>query len=320
MKQQNPGGLYEYPDSEECLSNEELEDLELTSPDGQEIPIYNSTGGRVLRRQIIVDRNQPPCGVLVDLSDIQGLYNPDAPIDLSDDFSDCSDSHSINVEAYPLAFLKTAGNVQADGIPPCFYSTLTEINRNVRKNHPAAKFFAFRENLDVEMDEDENHGDEGHANDHNLDRGNNEDGGDNGGLHGEQDEEDLPEEPMDIDDDDDGTTQSHFQAVKPICSQLYNHITHRVASRAGKHDSQQGTVTAAISGAFASTQKDKKTASRIREYCETGLPSDRFHDRISSPDAECPTACRAEFVYSIDVRALKDSSGRCVFSFSLGSF
>ena len=291
MKEDNPGGLYEFPNSEGCLSDKELEDLALTSPDGHEIPIYNSTGGRVPRRKIIVDKNQPPCGVLVDLSNIQELFHPDDIIDLSDDFSDSYDSHLINIDAYPLAFLRTAGNLQADGIPPCFYPSLTEINNNVRKNHPIANLNHPLADSDSKM------------------------GGDGGSHHGSANDYDS-----DLDIDDDDTTPSHLQAVKPIFSQFYNHITHRVASQAGKHDSQQGTVTVAISGAFANTEKDKTTASKKLEYCNISLPSERFHDRISSLDVECPTACRAEFVYSIDLRALKDPSGRYVRSFSFRSF
>lgn len=103
---------------------------------------------------------------------------------------------------------------------------------------------------------------------------------------------------------------SRVQVVKPVSSQFYNHITHRVASRSGRHDSQHGTVTAAISGAFANTDKDKKTASDRQSYCELCLPSERFGSRINQED--CPTSCRAEIVYSVDVGALKEPSGSYV--------
>jgi hypothetical protein len=113
--------------------------------------------------------------------------------------------------------------------------------------------------------------------------------------------------------DDPSHALSTYQAVKPVSSQFYNYLSHRVASRAGRHDSQQGSVTAAISGAFASSTKDKATALVKQDYCQDKLPSERFHGRITSVD-DCPTSCRAELVYSIDVRALKDQSGSYVVS------
>jgi hypothetical protein len=95
-----------------------------------------------------------------------------------------------------------------------------------------------------------------------------------------------------------------------VSCQFYNYIAHRVAGRAGQHDSQQGSVTAAVSGGFAETRRDKATAAQKRSFCEQGMPYERFHERISIDDP--PTSCRAELVYSIDVRALNDPSGSYV--------
>ena len=291
-----------------------MDDLPFTSPEGQEIHLYDCAGDRVSRRQVIVDRNQPPCGVLVNLDGIQGLFNPEfgnSSAHLSDDMSDASDSHLVNIDAYPLAFLGKAGNIQANGIPYCFYSKLTEINGDVRidnrsttrRGSPAGSTLSYRGSEDWDAEADRHVGDA------------------DGGAGDSDDGDDRAEETSDVEfNDEDGATRSHIQVVKPICSQFYNHITHRIASRAGRLDSQQGTVTAAIAGGYANTPKDSATASRMQTYCEFSLPSDRFHDRISSkkPEVECPTACRAEFVYSIDVRGLKDRSGSCVpFRFPL---
>lgn len=263
---------------------------------------------------MIVDRNQPPCGVLVNLDGIQGLFNPEfgsSSAHLSDDMSDASDSHLVNIDAYPLAFLGKAGNIQANGIPYCFYPKLTEINGNARiDNRSTARQGSLaRSTPSYHGGEDWDADAERHV-------------GDADGRAGDSDDgDDRAEKTSDIEcNDEDGATGSQIQVVKPICSQFYNHITHRIASRAGRLDSQQGTVTAAIAGGYANTPKDLATASRMKTYCEFGLPSDRFHDRISSkkPEVECPTACRAEFVYSIDVRGLKDRSGSYVpFRFRL---
>ncbi|KAI9442798.1 hypothetical protein BJY52DRAFT_1229143 [Lactarius psammicola] len=100
--------------------------------------------------------------------------------------------------------------------------------------------------------------------------------------------------------------------IKPISSQFYNYISHRAATRAGRFDTQQGTVTAALAGAFAQTAKDKATAMMKQEYCQRSLPSDRFQKKISHSD--CPVCCRAEIVYAVNVRALKSQTGRSIFS------
>jgi hypothetical protein len=225
---------------------------------------------------MIIDQNQPSCPVLVDLTHIQGLFqpNPDIPIQDNDEsYSDHIDEHLVRVDAYPLGFLKTAGNIQATGVPNCFYPVLKDINRSVRVNPRSS-----------------------------------------------------PTPPSDHpDDDDDNPMQggldaagtSSQQVVKPVSSQFYNYIAHRVASRAGRHDSQHGHVTAALAGAYSKTQKDKATASGKQAYCDRDLPSSRFHKRISID--KCPTACRAELVYTIDVRALKDTSGSWVLPFFIST-
>ena len=81
-----------------------------------------------------------------------------------------------------------------------------------------------------------------------------------------------------------------------------------MATRSGKHDSQQGSVTAAIAGAFAQTSNNKKKAAEKQAYCSQALPSERFHQKIMHDD--CPISYCTEFVYSVDVRGLKDQTGR----------
>ena len=276
LRGKNPNGLYDSP-HRRSRRRVDLEQFDLLSDNGLEKPIFSSDGKRVRRRHPIVDLNEPPCGVLMDLTNIQALFNPNPVLDLSDDISISStplDSPAIQLDAYPLGFLRTAGNIQAKSVPYCFYPVLTEINNAVRRPVP-----------------------------HNLRAG-----------HFEEYEED--DEAMSVDDAisintdiDDGCPR--FPVVKPISCQFYNLMTHRVASRAGRHDAQQGTVTAAISGAFAKSPKDRLTASKKQSYCDRNLPSERFHKRISIDS--CPTSCRAELVYSVDVRALKDPSGAYVF-------
>lgn len=275
MRKENPGGFYDGPLAR-TSRRVALTEFPLLDDEGNEIPIYNSLGVQIPRREIIVDENQPSCGVLMNLQGIQGLFNPnDLPTARESQHTDDSASSAsskeeddlfVRVEAYPLAFLKTAGNIKATGVPHCFYPLLTSINKSVRRNHHVD---AFSSNDDPRTD----------ATDDSA-----------GGYDGSS------------------GLLSTYQAVRPVSSQFYNYMSHRVASRAGRHDSQQGSVTAAISGAFALTQKDKNTAFEKQIYCQDALPSERFHGRISSID-DCPSSCRAELVYSIDVRALRDQSG-----------
>ena len=223
-----------------------------------------------------------PCAVLVDLANIQALFDPHGSVDHADDssttWSEEGEPYFPRVDAYPLAFLKSVGNIQADGIPPCFYPLLTEINRSVRKPNTFG-----RPSPDDEYDELGSEDGEG------VDDGDDVDEVDDG-----EDVDEVDEVPR-------------LQAVKPVSCQFYNYITHRVATRAGRHDAQQGTVTAAVSGAFSRNQKDNVVALNNQSRCDQALPSARFHAKISLEDS--PTSCRAEFVYSVDVRALKDPSG-----------
>jgi len=108
--------------------------------------------------------------------------------------------------------------------------------------------------------------------------------------------------------------QGGQQVLKPVACQFYNYIAHRTATRAGKHDTQQGTVTAAIAGGFAETQEDRNRAKKFIKYCDTALPSHRFQKHIDIDD--CPSSCRAELVYSVDVRALRHPTGRFVALYS----
>jgi hypothetical protein len=269
LNQKHPNGFYDSPDPN-TRHQIFLVDFPLLDEDGLEIPIYESNGRRVLRRTIVIDDNQPSCPVLIDLTRIQALFKPNSDIlDIhSDDDSDDDnlDDHLVRVDAYPLGFLKNAGNIQATGVPHCFYPVLKDINRSVRSNS------RFNSTPSIHSDNDD---DDPMQGDHNADE-----------------------------------RSSSQQVVKPVSAQFYNYVAHRVATRAGRHDSQHGHATAAISGAYSTTAKDKATASNKQSYCEHALPSDRFHNRISIE--RCPTSCRAELVYSIDVRALEDPSGSYV--------
>ena len=254
-----------------------LADVDLTAADGKEIAVYDRDGDRVQRFRAVVDRENP-CAVLVDLSEIQGMYNANTEMDVNLG----GKPHLVKVEAFPLGFLGHVGNIQAGGVPHCFYRVLERINEKVRKNHPVQRDPRHVDAPARDEDEDE----------------------------AMPDEDDRDEDAMAVDVDNYESTPSTFQAVRPISSQLYNMSTHRVATRAGALDTERGTVTAAIAGAYARNPADVDKATRLRSYCDTSLPSDRYDHRISQQG--CETQCRAELVYTIDVRALRTPSGKYV--------
>jgi hypothetical protein len=212
----------------------------------------------------LIDQDEPQCGVFLKLNNIHALFNSDAQLfnnqdddqDLNDDASPPPQSQYVHIDAYPIAFLRSAGNIQASGIPSCFLPLLANINKTIRHHQ---------------------------INPH------------------------LSDDDIDMDHP---TLQGGQQVLKPVASQFYNYIAHRTATRAGNHHSMKGMVTAAIAGGFAQTTIDRKKAKALMTHCDIALPSRRFKSTIAIKD--CPSSCRAELVYSVDVRALSHPTGRSV--------
>jgi hypothetical protein len=201
------------------------------------------------------------------LDNIHALFNPDSQLhdlDEEDDDPVSQESQLIQVSAYPLAFLRTVGNLQATGVPHCFWPTIAKINQGLHQDACQPDF--------------------------------------------NSDDSDDDSDRMDTNEDQQTLPSGGASIVKPIASQFYNYIAHRTAAHAGKHYSQRGTVTAAVAGAFAEVTKDKNKASELQAHCKQSLPFERFHNAISLED--CPSCCRAELIYSVDVRALQDRTGR----------
>lgn len=99
-----------------------VEDLaELPLLDGQdcEIPVYTMDGFRVLRRHPVASER---LGCLLDLTKVPGLFFPDS-INVVDD----PDSRT-SIYLYPLAFTKTMGNMQADGVLHSFQRRMVALN------------------------------------------------------------------------------------------------------------------------------------------------------------------------------------------------
>ncbi|KAH9018524.1 hypothetical protein EDB84DRAFT_1442390 [Lactarius hengduanensis] len=266
LKRKHPDGIFlnERPNRRRRV---DVDDIPLLDPRGHEIPIFDSEGEAIRRRDPVKDSEDPPCGVLMNLENINALFNPNReyPLDSEDSSTDYDhlDPQFVHVDAYPLGFLRVAGNVQAKGIPQCFYPVLTKINQSTCKD--------LNETTDGDSDASD-------------------------AWHGDQ--EDISSYSM-----------RRARVVRPVASQFYNYISHRVASRAGGFDAQQGTVTAALAGAFAQTVKDRATAHKKQDYCDDALPSERFRQRIQRPD--CPTSIYKDIILPL-CKAWKRSDVRNV--------
>jgi hypothetical protein len=261
--------IFDSPDELRRRHIADLDNYPLLDDHGIELPIFSDDGDRIPRRKPILNVDKDQCGVLMNFERIQALFNPDGQLHFDPDDEDGDsagsippESHFVNVDVYPLAFLKTAGNLQANGIPHCFYPAIAQVNEVVRKDPNGMDTSSASESDNDSMDIDPRR----------------------------------------------SPPLGQAQVVKPISCQFYNYITHSMATRAGRHDSQQGSVTAALAGAFAQTPRDKKKAAEKQKYCTQALPSQRVHQKIMRDD--CPISCRAEFVYSVDIRGLKDQTGR----------
>ena len=243
-----------------------IDKFPLTDKNGKERPVFDRDGKPLHRSTPLIDQDEPQCGVFLKLNNIHALFNSDAQLfnnqdddqDLNADPSPPPQSQYVHIDAYPIAFLRSAGNIQASGIPSSFLPLIANINKSIRR-HPINP-----QNSDDDMDIDH---------------------------------QQLP-------------LRGGQQVLKPVASQFYNYIAHRTATRAGNHHSMKGMVTAAIAGGFAQTAKDRKEAKALMAHCDIALPSRRFKSNIAIKD--CPSSCRAELVYSVDVRALSHPTGRSV--------
>jgi hypothetical protein len=126
----------------------------------------------------------------------------------------------------------------------------------------------------------------------------------NKAFQGRREDNDLSSDGPDI------YNPSVAEAVSAISTQMYNESNHKAASHAGALDVQRAKLTAAVSGGSATTPKNKKTAEKLRHYCNTKLPHARFADRVNIPD--CPSSLRLESVYVVDMHQMpeRDRNGR----------
>ncbi|KAI6039130.1 hypothetical protein EDC04DRAFT_2603383 [Pisolithus marmoratus] len=99
---------------------DDLQNYNLLDEDGKEIPIYMADGYTVLRHAPPNDGSMPG-GAFLDLTKVPNLFIPE---DEEEDFNICA----VPCYLYPLAFTKTLGNMQADGLIHSFQQQLPMIN------------------------------------------------------------------------------------------------------------------------------------------------------------------------------------------------
>ncbi|KAH8980171.1 hypothetical protein EDB86DRAFT_3088142 [Lactarius hatsudake] len=129
------GTLYD-GDNKNSRKKVNLQRLPMMTEEGTEIAIYDESGRKIPRRRATRQIEDPACGVLMDLVNVHNLFHPSREYPLSEDDRmeeyDELRPETGRVDVYPLGFLRTVGNVQAEGIPPCFYKGIKEISSKVR--------------------------------------------------------------------------------------------------------------------------------------------------------------------------------------------
>jgi hypothetical protein len=103
--------------------------------------------------------------------------------------------------------------------------------------------------------------------------------------------------------------------VIPSACQFYSELSHRVRPSAALHEVQQGRITCALAGAYATSPKDKRKHKIILRECENALPHQKYNDKIKIDDV--PRALRLENIYILQLDSLKPEkrNGQYVSSF-----
>jgi hypothetical protein len=116
-----------------------------------------------------------------------------------------------------------------------------------------------------------------------------------------EDDDPLPEE-YDLFGDQQDDDDLIPPVLIPSACQFYNEISHRIRPSAALHDVQQGRITSALSGAYASGPAKRTHAALLRE-CKIALPHQKYDNKISLDDV--PRALRLENIYIVQCDSLK---------------
>ena len=100
--------------------------------------------------------------------------------------------------------------------------------------------------------------------------------------------------------------------IEGIACQGYNLLLHHVWTQGRYHEVQQGLMTAALSGTHTSPATNANVAAKFWTDCETWLPFDRYHEKVTHTRVD--TSTRIENVYRVSLWRLPEraQNGRLV--------
>jgi hypothetical protein len=127
-----PQGVYSSRDvaHRQLIPWDDLQELELTYDDGNEIPIYSHDGFIIQRRMPRFSKQTLPYGILMDLRQVNQLFEwPWDEEDLLIYQNTATDTYT-----YPQAGLKVAGHFQSNGLMTHFIPFLKKVNENLSSN------------------------------------------------------------------------------------------------------------------------------------------------------------------------------------------
>lgn len=142
IRQENRHGIFDCynPDTRRELTDEDLEELEMTDADNDlEIPIYDVGGHQIQRRIARLLASTKPLAVLAELNGVRELFT--TPNNIEDFDYAWPGPQQSTVNIYPQAGLRSAGHFQASGLMTGFYSEIEEINRDLRQDNPESPHY-----------------------------------------------------------------------------------------------------------------------------------------------------------------------------------
>ncbi|KAH7917232.1 hypothetical protein BV22DRAFT_1135578 [Leucogyrophana mollusca] len=267
------GEVYDSPDP---LIREEvdLDTFQLLDQHGHEVNIYGEDGFRIPRQSPRCAAGVTPCGILMDLNNLHELFSsdeddfPEPPTVPNDD--DDSDGENINIDVVKVPVNKVPFNIY----PQAYLHQYG--------HYQAHGIFNIFKPILAEINNSLRR-DPGQRN---------------------QEEEDAD----DADEVEDILGHGSAPIVNATWSQGYNQLSHHVRTTAKFHDVQLGTITSALAGTYATTDRNRRRATNQARKCEDNLPHNRYADKVGG--VALPQSFRFETVIDINMSRM-DVHDRC---------
>lgn len=189
-------------------------------------------------------------------------------------FTQPAHQEKLLLNAYPQAFLRDYGHLSCNAVMSVFDRPMAEINRTFQDPAEAEDEATITNFLDEDIDA----------------------GSDNTNI------EEFPTWR--------GDTHILAPFISAVTTQVYNELSHQVAVRAGAHDVQGCTLTAALAGTHAEDPATERKATDLMNYCVASLPHERFADKISVLDTSSALRVETVFAFNLAVAPLENRGGR----------